>query len=216
MTTPAEQDLPIPSIVITPVLPSRDSLPADMRVALDSILGSGPRSGSSADDLHDTEDSVAWSEAGATCGSSDSADTEVPHAPPITQSVPADTHYRVDLDLECQRFSVGEVLSALHASFRSTAGSDATVEDSLVVDGTHSAPIANPVSSCGSGFLVVTDEIPPDDVADGVSTGSLRRMPPPAGECPPTWRHAMYVSSLVWPVKGIAAALRNATSLCLR
>ncbi|RDX47569.1 hypothetical protein OH76DRAFT_772787 [Lentinus brumalis] len=204
MTAPAEHPVqisPIPVIVVTPPLPSRGSLPADMRLALDSILASGPRLISSDDAALDTRNSVVWSESGATCGSGDSDDSDGPsNAHPVSLG----THDRLDLDLERIRFSVGEVLSALHACCRSAPSSGATTIDSLEVDGAPSASPANPASACGSGFVVVTEEMArssPDDVARDTGTDSLRRVAPEGGECPPTWRHAMYISSLVWPIQ---------------
>ncbi|TFK83233.1 hypothetical protein K466DRAFT_268910 [Polyporus arcularius HHB13444] len=204
MSVPAEhlvQISPIPVIVVTPPLPSRGSLPADMRLALDSILAGGPQSTSSDDAAHDTRNSVVWSESGATCGSGDSDESD---APPNTYPVTLGTRYRLDLDVERIRFSVGEVLSAVHACSRSAPSSGATTINSLEVDGAPSASSAIPASACGSGFVVVTEEmarLSPDDVARDTGTDSLRRVAPEGGECPPTWRHAMYISSLVWPIQ---------------
>lgn len=85
MTAPAKHSVqmtPVPVIVVTQALPSRDSTPADMRAALDSvstlshtsfssqqlthsscqILASGLRSMSHDDAVHDTVHSVVWSE----------------------------------------------------------------------------------------------------------------------------------------------------------
>ncbi|RPD57355.1 hypothetical protein L226DRAFT_573393 [Lentinus tigrinus ALCF2SS1-7] len=196
----------LPTIVITPALPSRDSLPTDMRSALDSILSSQTTSTPSPLTTCDTGNRVVWpEELDVTDGlSGDDDDDEGPSTLPNTQSVTAE--YRLDLDIECLRFSLGDTLSALYASYCGTSGPDSTTEDSLMVDsdGPASTLSTNPSASCGSGFFVVTEDMAPvssDEVACDAGTGSVRRVVPKTGECPPTWRHAMYVSSLVWPVQ---------------
>ena len=169
------------------------------------ILASGSQSRAAPDIAPNTEVGELWPEVDVTSAFSDGTDdTEEPNPPQHTPSVSADTQYRLDVDLGSTRFSLGDALSTLYASFCGTSGPDPATDDSLVVDSDEPAlaPSDHPSSSCGSEFLVVTDEmaqLSTDDLAAEAGTGSVRRAAPEARTCPPTWRHAMYISSLVWP-----------------
>lgn len=141
-------------------------------------------------------------------GSEDGSDTEVPHAPSPSQPAAAETDFLLQLDFENTRFSMGDVLSALD---HSCGGSSSTRDSAGAMMNAADEP--RPESACGSEYVVVTEEmsqpVPEHENyltenglhQSGVATDSLRRAHPYGGVCPPAWRHAMYVSALVWPAQ---------------
>lgn len=125
-------------------------------------------------------------------------DIEVPHTP-STSPAAAENHYLLQLDFENTRFSMGDVLSAPNASSSENCRPGTGSEGSLAVD-TPGASRAN--SPCGSDFVVVTDDMARNAEQECYLTSiTTRRDVPFTGECPPTWRHAMYVSTNVWPLQ---------------
>ncbi|KAI0753448.1 hypothetical protein C8Q80DRAFT_1118571 [Daedaleopsis nitida] len=206
--------LSIPSIVITPALPSRFSISVDMRSALDAIIGAAPSPTPERNSDLDSNVAVVGtrSDDPTECDSTgDDAAGEVPHAPYPSQSAAAETHYLLDLNLEDVRFSMGDVLSALNATTHQRSSHHASATAASL--GASSVNAAS--STCGSSYVELPETSPYLDVGQAVgarpaesmsvsvsdaSSLSSRRTTPFVG-CPPTWRHAMYVSSLVWPAQ---------------
>ncbi|KAI0800335.1 hypothetical protein C8Q74DRAFT_1364096 [Fomes fomentarius] len=186
---PAHAGLRIPDIVITPAMPSRQSLPEDMRSVLDSIVGSASPSTSTHALERNTDTAVhSTTELVGDDGPEEGGDIEVPHTP-STSPAAAENHYLLQLDFENTRFSMGDVLSALKATSRENSRSGTGSEGSLAVD-TPGASRAN--SPCGSDFVVVTDDMARSAEQEyDLTSITTRRDVPFTGKCPPTWRHAM-------------------------
>ncbi|KAI0359219.1 hypothetical protein OH77DRAFT_1012115 [Trametes cingulata] len=205
-------DMHVPSIVVTPALPSRNSLPPDMRAILDSIIGPvvsrPPTPHTEAVDwvaygVPEVDDLVK------------SEETEVPYAPSHTHPAAAVNYARLHLDLANVRFSVGEVVSALEAKFRSLTGREpVSVPDTPVADDSEESPTStlydrSPAGSdSGSEHTVVAQHVldyevwEDADEEDALSAVHVFRRPLQySGKGNPTWRHAMYVSPLVWPAE---------------
>ncbi|KAL1945280.1 hypothetical protein VTO73DRAFT_2131 [Trametes versicolor] len=206
-------DCQIPMIVVTPALPSRKSLPADMRATLDAIIGPAPPA-KAFEWMSEPSDAAPDSDL-------EDEDVEEPHVPSRTHRAVAETAPRLELHLENARFSVGAVVSALEEAFRGVPAHDAA-SCSVVTDGTseasssrtphgRSCPRAESRASYSSSTdsLLLTSEIEslPEDIwedasdEDVPSARAIRRAPPYGWTGNPTWRHAMYVSPLVWPLE---------------
>lgn len=146
---------------------------------------------------------------------------EEPHVPPRTRRAVAETAPRLELHLENARFSVGAVVTALEAAFRGVPAHDAA-SCSVVTDGTseasssrtphgrsHSRAESRASYSSSTDSLLLASEIEsrPEDIwedasdEDVPSARAVRRAPPYGGAGNATWRHAMYVSPLVWPLE---------------
>ncbi|OJT06289.1 hypothetical protein TRAPUB_2869 [Trametes pubescens] len=210
-------DCQIPLIVVTPALPSRKSLPAEMRATLDAIIG--PASPAKAFQWMRDPSGIAPH---SCLGMYGDEGMEEPHAPSRAHCTVAGNAPRLEVHLENARFSVGTVVSALDATFRAVPAHDAA-SGSVTTDGTSDASSSRTpharryarttshTSYCSStDSLLLASEIEsrPEDIwedasdeGDAPSTRAVRRAPPYGGTGNSTWRHAMYVSTLVWPLE---------------
>ncbi|KAH9888436.1 hypothetical protein C8Q73DRAFT_710156 [Cubamyces lactineus] len=174
--TATETEGCVPNIAITPALPSRASLPSEMRAILDSIVGP-----------------VVPSE------------PSLPAGPYTARDEP----FRLELDLTHARFSVGQVAAALDAACRAVSDLE-TVGG--VQDATSDISPARPcsVSAFNHHDVVLTDQDADEmscctgpgslDGEDGhTQTGSSNPSCSRNGRVDPTWRHAIYFDSSVWP-----------------
>ncbi|KAI0366711.1 hypothetical protein BV20DRAFT_981776 [Pilatotrama ljubarskyi] len=211
-------DMHIPSIVVTPALPSRNSLSSEMRATLDSIIG--PALSRSPTPY---TDAVDWTAYGfAADDQAKSEEKEVPYIPSCTHPATAVKPVLLQLDLKDVRFSVGEVVSALEAKFRSLTSRDfASDPDSPAADDSNESPTSTLCGPSPAGsdsgsecaFLEENeayDKAQGDEEEDAEDEGDafptvhvVRRPPPPPSfrRANPTWRHAMYVSAMVWPAE---------------
>ncbi|OSC98407.1 hypothetical protein PYCCODRAFT_997858 [Trametes coccinea BRFM310] len=191
-------EMPIPSIIVTPALPSRSSLSSDMRARLDSILGP----------TVDRAQKPLPPIPGRTVDHKDSNeggrhDEEMPDVPLSMRSATVDHHFRLDLDLGHARFSVGEVVSALEEASRSASSLHQETRDTPSA-APHLRARAQSWSDTSSEYVVVTDDMAiPCTMQRGNDLYTVSvAVPRPShlvGSGHPTWRHAMYISSLVWP-----------------
>ncbi|KAI9063722.1 hypothetical protein FKP32DRAFT_1676228 [Trametes sanguinea] len=189
----------IPSIIVTPALPSRSSLSSDMRARLDSIVGSTADRAQTQKPLPPipgrTVDKMEIDEG--------RRGDEVPHAPFSTPSATAEHHYRLDVDLGNARFSVGEVVSALDQALRSAASlRERTTGMSSTAP--YLRARAQSWSDTSSEYVVVTDDMAAPCQTEHMDDPCTMPVAVPrpsqlVGNGDPTWRHAMYISSLVWP-----------------
>ncbi|KAI1785847.1 hypothetical protein LXA43DRAFT_100362 [Ganoderma leucocontextum] len=202
----------IPSIIITPALPSPSSLPKEMRLTLDSILDgrSGPPMGRGASSFRRPSVSVVEDEA------EDDEHEEVPHTPSTTQPAAADeNNFRLDLDFGNTRFSCGDVLSAMNAAGESALERRAVVVRSPAAGDTSARTLSRPQSPWESDYVVVSDIMSLEEDDDtsqelpvNVDSGlqlARRRPESPLGQTPQAWRHAIYISKLVWPSQRLQA-----------
>ncbi|KAI0628356.1 hypothetical protein C8Q77DRAFT_1162107 [Trametes polyzona] len=214
-------DMHIPTIIVTPALPSRNSLSSEMRVILDSIVGPAATPRRTTDPYESDEESRQ-------CDSPHAAyepwEPESPHARFHDMPAAAENPFRLDLDFENARFSVGAVVSALEATCRAVSGYEAAPGGSPVTSDTdghvssrtrgrgRTAPEPLEYGGEGEYVLPVDDSTRPsantagagiEEGADGegapVVARAVRRPSRFAGIGNPTWRHAMYISTLVWP-----------------
>ena len=140
----------------------------------------------------------------------------VPHTPSTTQSAAADmNNFRLDLDFGDGRFSCGEVLSAMNAAGQSALQRRAaTVRNPLA----GNAPVrvsSRPQSPWESDYVVVSDLMALDSDSDSSEEypsdldselqPARRRPQSPLGQAPQAWRHAIYISKLVWPAQRLQA-----------
>ncbi|KAI0644927.1 hypothetical protein C8Q79DRAFT_1011058 [Trametes meyenii] len=204
-----QPELRVPSIVVTPAMPSRSSLSSNMRATLDSIVGPAPSHAQCP-----YPEPLDWATYGRIQNVpevDEHENTEVPHtpSPPPTPSAPAeDSTFLLELDFDGSRFSYGTVVSALEATCRAVSdaddGSDASIGPEVSCSG----------SDFGSEYIVVTEEMSclaggPEEDEDGAGEeqeGALAarialRPPRHVWRGHPTWRHAMYISAMVWPAE---------------
>ncbi|KAM5545003.1 hypothetical protein V8D89_001114 [Ganoderma adspersum] len=195
--------------MVTPAIPSPRSLPKEMRTTLDSILERrpGPPTPRGASSIRRPSVPVVEDE------TEDDEHEEVPHTPSTTYSAAADVNnFRLDLDLENMRFSCGDVLKAVNAAgesalarrsavLRNTTGGDALARTS-----------SRPQSPWESDYVVVSNIMSLDEDDDDASEEfsvdddpelqlARRRPQSPLGQAPQAWRHAIYISKLVWPAQ---------------
>ncbi|PIL32750.1 hypothetical protein GSI_04865 [Ganoderma sinense ZZ0214-1] len=195
--------------MVTPALPSPRSLPKEMRSTLDSILErrSGPPTQRGASSIRRPSVPVIEDRA------EDDEDVEVPHAPSTTHSAAADkNNFRLDLDFENLRFSCGDVLSAMNAAGESALARRSAVVRNRAAEDSFARTTSRPQSPWESDYVMVSNMMSldeeDDDAGDGflvnVDSGlELARPRPqsPLGRAPQAWRHAMYISKLVWPAQ---------------
>ncbi|KAI0764371.1 hypothetical protein BD413DRAFT_577426 [Trametes elegans] len=216
----------IPSIVVTPALPSRNSLSLDMRATLDSIIGPA----SSVSTPQPYADAIDWTAYGVAPEPNgeqfeEHEDTEVPHTLSRTPPAAAEDDFRLDVDLRAARFSVGEVVSALEAAYHSASSRGPAEFRGPVADGASGAPTlceradVDSGLETGSGYVVAADDVslacseptvlqPSDNLnSHGGDTDAdearpvARRTPTYVDKGDPARRHAIYISTMLWPVK---------------
>ncbi|CDO72615.1 hypothetical protein BN946_scf184985.g34 [Trametes cinnabarina] len=197
-----------PSVVITPALPSSSSPSSEMRARLDSIVGP------TVDCVHKPLPSIP----GWTVNNVDVADNrtpreEVSHTPFCTRRLATeDQQFRLHLDFGNVHFSVDsveEVVPALEETRRAASGFDDSVMGELARGVPSSPPytLTRARSWSDSDYIVITEDMASPG-APGSQTDSshaarrvVRRPALSIGRGDPTWRYAMYVSSLVWPIE---------------
>ena len=140
---------------------------------------------------------------------------EVPHTPSTTHSAAADRNdFRLDLDLENMRFSCGDVLRAMNAAGESALARRSAVPRNTTTAGDAFARAsARPQSLWESDYVVVSNMMSLDEDDDDASEEfsvdddddelqlARRRPQSPLGQAPQAWRHAIYISKLVWPAQ---------------
>ncbi|KAH9856750.1 hypothetical protein C2E23DRAFT_892874 [Lenzites betulinus] len=213
----SHSELYIPSIVVTPALPSRNSLSSDMRATLDSIVGPAATHPSSASYAEDS-DEARWAYAIPNQGLDEFEHSEAPNAPFHAQAATAENPFRLELDLKHARFSVNALLSAFEATCRNVTGrgdvkSIPEADDAGDTSSSREHLHADPETSSETYVVVEEDmagpPVPPKEekpkgAADeeGVLDARVvRRAPLPVRKANPTWRHAIYISTLVWPAE---------------
>ncbi|EJF57136.1 hypothetical protein DICSQDRAFT_174197 [Dichomitus squalens LYAD-421 SS1] len=200
----------IPSIVITPALPSPESLPVDMRRALDSILSRRPSESSTTAVEHGNapanHTAIGRPDVPAEDDTEDTGHEEVSHAPFNTQSGTTDNHFLLQLDFENPRISFGDVLAAINATRSDAVDLETVTNEATATDSASSTPRSRSPSPWDSDYVVITEPISRNgsvDASQEVAKDSqvVWRPEPQSGIVPPVWRHAMYISTLVWPAQ---------------
>ena len=128
-------------------------------------------------------------------------------------------NFRLDLDFGDVRFSCGDVLSAMNAAGESALQRRAIALSNSAAAGNPSPRMSSrPQSPWESDYVVISDimaldsdwdwdsseEFPSDRIDSGLQL-ARRRPQSPLGRAPQTWRHAIYISKLVWPAQRLQA-----------
>ncbi|KAI0667110.1 hypothetical protein C8Q78DRAFT_418216 [Trametes maxima] len=215
-TISSQPELRVPEIVVTPAMPSRSSLSSNMRVTLDSIVGPAPNHAQCP--YPEPLDWTTYGRVQSTPEADEHENTEVPHAPsPPSQPTPPaseeDPTFLLELDFDSSRFSYGTLVSALEATCGTVSSPDADADNAT--DASAEQELSRAGSDFGSEYVVVTEETSPcptgrseedcgsgEEDEDALATRVALRPPRHVWRGHPTWRHAMYISAMVWPTDG--------------
>ncbi|KAI0937753.1 hypothetical protein AcW1_003829 [Taiwanofungus camphoratus] len=224
MSTVMLQPMQIPTIVVTPALPSRDSLPLDMQTALRSIIGASQKGKE-----EPPRDDARFHLVAGDEESNSEEDTQH-HIHLMSNDI--ENHPHLELDFEkSSPFTLGDLVDALN-----TIGRDADK------DSDHRPADCSEVQIyAGSGdkmacmpgpkYVIVKaptdkfgrDKPLPEIINEDINIAICRpRHVQRSQQHDPTWRHAIYVTRTVYPAEthdkqsSVKKVLKNALTFGLK